>query len=93
MPALGPPRAGSPRPPAVTETPRRLSSVCVNVRLPGITNGLQRSLATPITGVGNPSLREAPDTMRNVEMRKRRSETLLKACRRAEDALPYSTLD
>jgi hypothetical protein len=26
-------------------------------------------------------------------MRKRRSETLPKTCRRAEDALPYSTLD
>lgn len=34
-----------------------------------------------------------PDTMRSVEMRKRRSEALLKICRRAEDALPYSTLD
>jgi hypothetical protein len=31
--------------------------------------------------------------MRSVEMRKRRSETLPKICRRAEDALPYSTLD
>ena len=28
-----------------------------------------------------------------VEMRKRRSEALPKTCRRAEDALPYSTLD
>lgn len=34
-----------------------------------------------------------PYTMRTVEMRKRRSETLPKTCRRAEDALPYSTLD
>jgi hypothetical protein len=33
------------------------------------------------------------DTMRSVEMRKRRSETLPKICRRADDALPYSTLD
>jgi hypothetical protein len=34
-----------------------------------------------------------PDTMRSVEMRKRRSEMLPKTCRRAEDALPYATLD
>jgi hypothetical protein len=34
-----------------------------------------------------------PDTMRSAEMRKRRSETLPETCRRAEDALPYSTLD
>ena len=34
-----------------------------------------------------------PDTMRSVEMRKHRSETLPKICRRAEDALPYSTLE
>jgi hypothetical protein len=34
-----------------------------------------------------------PDTMRGVEMRIRRSETLAKTCRRAEDALPYSTLE
>ena len=30
---------------------------------------------------------KTPDTMRSVEMRKRRSETLPKTCRRAEDAL------
>jgi len=36
---------------------------------------------------------QTPDTMRNVEMRKRRSEGLPKTCRRAEDALPYSTLE
>jgi hypothetical protein len=34
-----------------------------------------------------------PDTMRSVEMRKRRSEALPKTCRKTEDALPYSTLD
>ena len=37
--------------------------------------------------------RKTPDTMRSVEMEKRRSETLPKTCRRAEDALPYSTLE
>ena len=36
---------------------------------------------------------KVPDTMRSAEMRKRRSERLSKTCRRAEDALPYSTLD
>src|SRR5580704_14729797 len=36
---------------------------------------------------------KTPDTMRSVEMRKRRSEPLPKTCRRAEDALPYSTLE
>jgi hypothetical protein len=36
---------------------------------------------------------KTPDTMRSVEMRKRRSETLSKTFRRAEDALPYSTLN
>jgi hypothetical protein len=39
------------------------------------------------------SLREMPDTMRGVEMRKRRSGTLPKTCRRAEHALFYSTLE
>jgi hypothetical protein len=39
------------------------------------------------------SLRKTPDTMRSVEMRKRRSDMLPKTCRRAEDALPYSTLN
>ena len=34
---------------------------------------------------------KTPDTMRSVEMRKRRSEALPKTCRRAEDALPDST--
>jgi len=36
---------------------------------------------------------KTPDRMRSAEMRKRRSEALPKACRRAEDALPYSTLE
>ena len=36
---------------------------------------------------------KTPDTMRSVEMRKRRSEALPKTCRRAGDALPYSTLE
>ena len=36
---------------------------------------------------------KTPDTMRSVEMRKRRSATLPKPCRRTEDALPYSTLE
>ena len=36
---------------------------------------------------------KTPDTMRSTEMRKRRSEALPKTCRRAEDALPYSTLE
>lgn len=39
------------------------------------------------------SLREDADTMRSAEIRKRRSETLPKTCRRAEDAMPYSTLE
>ena len=37
--------------------------------------------------------RKTADTMRSAEMRTRRSQALPKICRRAEDALPYSTLD